>query len=497
MKKARILFLLAIFTILIPLFFCIKPVAAQEKSNFQKALEKCEEGQMNQECWVANTVKSVSSSFGEGIANSGEDGEPSGMLPVLTDQIAYMIDRPPASSVEYLADLGQKLGIAPPAFAQDNSTGWRALAPFLEIWKAFRNLSYVFFVFIFIIVGFMIMFRSKIDPQTVITVQSALPKIVVTLLLITFSYAIAGLMIDLIYVIIYAFVGLFQFTGLVHKDASSTIIDNLLKKNLFKLTFTGKKLFARAPAKAIDDLVKGLFNEQSAFQEAIGNIIGKIAGSLGFTFLVFVLFFNVAKIFFALAKTYVSIIVQIIFAPIVILFNAIPGNNSFQSWLKSLFANIMVFPAVGIMFLVAALMMGNRSHVKGPCDSSCDPDLNPWCVTCDVGYYAAEKNNDPVWVPPLFGFFSVAENTAGAPILTVIGFGMVLMIAKVPEMVKSAFGVEDKMGGMIAQQVIGGVSSPIRYSQSYKQFRRQRISDKVSQAQLKDYKRRRTAGGSP
>ena len=39
------------------------------------------------------------------------------------------------------------------------------------------------------------------SPQTIVTIQSALPKIVVTLILVTFSYAIAGFMVDLVYVV--------------------------------------------------------------------------------------------------------------------------------------------------------------------------------------------------------------------------------------------------------------------------------------------------------
>ena len=46
------------------------------------------------------------------------------------------------------------------------------------------------------------MFRAKINPQTVVTIQSAIPKAVVALILVTFSYAIAGLMIDLMYLLI-------------------------------------------------------------------------------------------------------------------------------------------------------------------------------------------------------------------------------------------------------------------------------------------------------
>ena len=85
------------------------------------------------------------------------------------------------------------VGITQPVYAQ--GIGFSALTPTLQVWKAFRNLSYFLFIIIFIVVGFMIMFRAQINPQTVVTVQAALPKIVVTLIMITFSYAIAVLLL--------------------------------------------------------------------------------------------------------------------------------------------------------------------------------------------------------------------------------------------------------------------------------------------------------------
>jgi hypothetical protein len=470
--------------------FLFKPAYsfAQETSNnsFLKAIEKCEEGEMNQECWVAKTVQSVADTGWGTFANpenAEEGGGPGGMIPMMTDEIANLINRPPASSVEYFADVGMRLGVVSPVYAQEDSTGWRALVPFLEIWKAFRNLSYVFFVFIFIIVGFMIMFRSKIDPQTVITVQSALPRIVVTLLLITFSYAIAGLLIDLIYIVIYTVVGLLNFTTLI--SDSNTVIDALLTKNLFKITFMGKNLFARAPAKAINELISGLF-EKNIFTDVVTDILGSITGSLAMIVFVLVLFFNILKIFFSLAKTYVSVIIQIIFAPLVLLFNAIPGNNSFQSWIKSLLANVLVFPAVALMFLITALLIGNRSWVtQGACDPACDEKANPWCISCDVGYYSAQGQQEEVWVPPFLGFFGM-DDVGDESLLVVIAFGMVLMISKVPKIVKGAFGIEDKMGGMVTQTVMGGLAKPLQVQQSYKQWRRQRRSDHFTEMQLRN-----------
>src|SRR3990172_12628792 len=74
--------------------------------------------------------------------------------------------------------------------------------------------------FVMIVIGFLIMFRRQIDPHTVISIQNALPRIVLTLILITFSYAIVGLLIDLMYVILLLAYSLFESTGLIeaHRD---------------------------------------------------------------------------------------------------------------------------------------------------------------------------------------------------------------------------------------------------------------------------------------
>ncbi len=122
---------------------------------------------------------------------------------------------PPASSSDYIHYLSDNFGItkhtyaadigtaASNATAVDSSIGSTRLRPLLGIWSAFRNIAYLFFVLAFIIIGFAIMLRLKIDPRTVMTIQNSIPKIIIGLLLITFSYAIAGLMIDMMYTTTY------------------------------------------------------------------------------------------------------------------------------------------------------------------------------------------------------------------------------------------------------------------------------------------------------
>ena len=101
--------------------------------------------------------------------------------------------------------------------------GFDGLTPVLQIWKAFRNLTYLFFVILFVILGLGIMFRLNIDARTVMTMQNQIPKIIIALVLITFSYAIAGFLIDMMYLSIFLVVQIFAS----HQLATVTDMSNL------------------------------------------------------------------------------------------------------------------------------------------------------------------------------------------------------------------------------------------------------------------------------
>ena len=118
-----------------------------------------------------------------------------GLTDTLGDYIAYMYSTPPASTEVFIADLLDSANIVEPAYAQ--GLGFASLTPILGAWKIFRNVSYFFFIIAFLAIGFMIMFRQKIGGQTVVTAQQALPRIIISLLAVTFSFAIAGFLIDI------------------------------------------------------------------------------------------------------------------------------------------------------------------------------------------------------------------------------------------------------------------------------------------------------------
>ncbi|MGH7246452.1 MAG: hypothetical protein ACREGI_05995 [Candidatus Levyibacteriota bacterium] len=106
----------------------------------------------------------------------------------------------PVHTGDYFAYAGQKFGFTK-AYAADAGVGFNGIKPMVNIWVAFRNVTYLVAVFIFVIVGLAIMLRIKIDPRTVMGIENQIPKLIIGLILITFSFAIAGFLIDMMYVL--------------------------------------------------------------------------------------------------------------------------------------------------------------------------------------------------------------------------------------------------------------------------------------------------------
>ena len=116
------------------------------------------------------------------------------------------------SGIGYFINKAQNLNLIPEAKAQ--GFGFESFNIILVLWKAMRNIAYGLTTLALVIIAFMVMFRVKISPQAVITAQSALPKLVIGLILITFSYAIAGFLVDLMYVLIGLVAAIIKGAGL-------------------------------------------------------------------------------------------------------------------------------------------------------------------------------------------------------------------------------------------------------------------------------------------
>lgn len=127
------------------------------------------------------------------LFTSGRQSLGNGSLYALaTSSFGGAIEAPiPTNLAFYIKDIKQESLVFKEA--QAASATDHLFETILVMWKAVRNASYGFLAGAVLIIAIMISLRSKIDPQTIVTAQAAIPKIVISAALITFSYAIGAI----------------------------------------------------------------------------------------------------------------------------------------------------------------------------------------------------------------------------------------------------------------------------------------------------------------
>jgi hypothetical protein len=357
-------------------------------------------------------------------------------------QFVAMLFENQISGQEYVADLMNNIGIPTATRAYAQGTGYTAMSPFLPFWKVFRNLAYSLYIIMFVVVGVMIMLRTKVNAQTIISIQSALPNLLITLILITFSYAIVGFMIDLMYFLIYLAVYLFSAAGIISDPAK--LITRFMTYSAWSVIFAGRNSIISAVASSIGSVLWGLGTG------AIG-VAGAVLSMVSPMYLIVAVAFAIAmlKLMFALVKAYVMLIVQTITAPLQILMNAMPGSKAFSTWLKTTASYLIPFPVAACMFIFSAILVGNPSDktIWGRILTAVDPnainttlqDDNPFGVNQAAPLYATSKSGN-LWLPP---FTLTDTNIAGSDILVLIGFFVFLMTPSAVKMAQEWLQVKE------------------------------------------------------
>jgi len=276
-------------------------------------------------------------------------------LPVLTRIFQSNRD---LSAVSYVRGTMSKLHIIPEVQAQ-TGFGFGALTPVRTVWRIFRDVTYGLFVLIIIALAFMIMLRYKLDPQTVVTIQSAIPRIVISLILVTFSYAIAGFMIDLVYVVIGLVALIFSSTG-IFQGADWSRMFTLLTDGPLSAGYIGW-LVAFIPLLFMG-IVGSVYSATGLEAISVGGVIvGFFLAIIGFIFiLAFIMwaFITIFKILARIVRSYVTILLLVIFAPLIIAVGTLAPRIGFGWWIRSLAANLAVFPVIGALFLIAVMFLG-------------------------------------------------------------------------------------------------------------------------------------------
>ncbi len=314
-------------------------------------------------CFNAGTsiVDSIVGDIKKLASNSDYNSQLANYQPPNTLLGEIFADRP-VSSITYVKSVINKFRLVSPVKAASTSSGvgFAALSPISGIWKGFRNIAYAIFVIVTIIFAFMIMFRVKLSPQTVITVQSALPKIIIAMILVTFSYAIAGFAVDLVYVVAGLFSALIQGAGL---DLNAGSVFNVITGNpagIVGIPVVGALLggfvtlilyFVVWWVYLLIAIVWVLL--VSILNVSILNILAGLVLFIAFVILAFVILVNIFRVSWLFFKTLAMVYLLIIMAPLMIIAGTVVPSMGFGKWFRQLMANLLVFPAIGILFYFA------------------------------------------------------------------------------------------------------------------------------------------------
>lgn len=413
--------------------------------------------------------------------------------------VSIPFTNPPASGTYWVTNTLQNAGFIPSTYAAEGM-GFAAIKPLMNLWKIFRDVSYLLIVLVLVSIGFMIMFRMKLNPQTVISVENSLPKIVITLLLITFSFAIAGFLIDLMYLSIGLMIGIISNNN-AYYDAGAmqnkffqsnfgTLFEYMMPTQwsgmnvgnfynpitnhqgigieLFpRMSIIGDAFMSMFPV-WVDGIVRSvaiittvvlvvknglqtsessgllrILNGLNIFGNGVGDFphfllgtgasvvfylaaISLVIHGLGFVIGLLVLFtftgmlFN---IFFLLVRSYLQIIVSIIFAPFILLFEAVPGKSVFGFWIKGLIGELISFPVVISILLVSSTLLNTMT------------------------------SQDTMWTPP----FLFQVNPNGLSIL--IGMGLIFIIPDMIKFTKDAVGAKPLPFNIGASTFFGGAGA--------------------------------------
>ncbi|PJB48478.1 hypothetical protein CO104_01190 [Candidatus Collierbacteria bacterium CG_4_9_14_3_um_filter_43_16] len=365
----------------------------------------------------------------------------------------------PASSIDYVNYIAlnlQKHHIVSDTYAAGPGYGFSALAPILPLWRAFRNISYMLFAIGFVLYGIMIMFRVKIDSKTAATIQLAIPKLIATLLMITFSYAIVGFLVDISTIADAMAINILRVGPEPILNAGgplSGIGDFVIN------VVSGQSLLGGIGSFFVNALTAVMVSPLIFFNLVIGGlsgiVVGVLVGELGIIsgfgiiagiIIIIAVLISYFKLILKLFQAFFGIIINLIFAPIILLGNLLPGSTSFGDWLRSIYGNLAVFP-VAIFFLTLSFALmcqpllslaGAGGLLSGAITSGIENVLG-------VNQLSTLSN---IWTPPLTipgsftthsgGGSGTLTGSAGSLMLATIGFGLLMMASKYCEMVEKA-----------------------------------------------------------
>lgn len=364
--------------------------------------------------------------------------------------MSELISNKPASAGTYVADVLQNSRFAvQPAYAQ--GLGFGALSPILGTWKAFRDVAYYLLTVMFLVTGFLILIRHKISGNVAVTVQNALPRLVITLIVITFSYAIAGLIVDVMFLALNFIVNIFETQIFQDGIINNTIGDvrNLaFNTHLFSFTLSyvfgqpgvtesNAWLASQAVGRIVYDAISSAVGLSGAFAE--GGFFGNLFS--GILNIIFAIIFGIAlliamfRVFFALIMSYAGFVINVVMSPLLLLEGAIPGKDPFTNWIKQLLAGLAPFVVVVFMILMSLALTGANTKPG-------------------IGYNNTTPDQSGLRLPLI-----LAGNIPAESFIGILGMGFMLLLPEAVSITKKALQVKGGIMDEYKDKAVGNFAT--------------------------------------
>ncbi len=314
-------------------------------------------------------------------------------------------------------------------YAQEDiiDTGYKELyaAGIAKLWTKVLNVSYVFFVIIMMVAGFMIMFRQKLGGQTMVTLGNVLPKVIVSLIIATFSFAIAGFLIDLGGILISAIIYIFNINDPNTISRVGPLMGSVFRGGLGLLDAGAGTIGVIVTSVGIKLIGLKALGTAAAVAAIPGGKLAVLGAGVVFllislTILV-IIFVGAIKVVITLLKSYFQLLLSVILGPIQITLGALPGNsNAMKNWFLSVLRNVLVFPVVFFIVNIPTILQELEEGVR--------LRLPAMLINEDINYDAD------------------GPNVAGGLILPVIKIMVLYYAAQAPKFLESIFPPSSNKG---------------------------------------------------
>jgi len=348
-----------------------------------------------------------------------------GVVGVMGEMIA-MLYTPPVHTTDFIAYMGNNFGISKHTYAAEDCKagyGFCSIQPLTKIWSGFRNIVYMVFVLIFIVIGIAIMLRVKIDPRTVMTIENQIPKILIGIIMVTFSFAIAGFLIDIMFIGIYIVFDIFSkvlspdsttklysTTANLQNDTALGVFNTMF--GFFSLTNDVSdqvKFFLQDITDNISVLSHFFATHTVSLfgNEVELNPFAQIPRLIAYFVIIIALLWAMFRVWFQLLMAYMGILIDIVTAPFWIMAGTMPGGfGGVSLWFRDLISNLLAFPTVIVILLLGRSFMD--------------------------AFEGAYNSGQQVFVPPMVGNFK------GSIFGAIIGFGTLLIAPKALDYMRNA-----------------------------------------------------------